>query len=267
MLIELGQSEFESVRSFFYGHLQHVPVVSVLDGLHPGRVFVDRRDSPRVCLAWALELWCFVVGDCHESRLGERIKQLVHEVLIPDSDRIGSDWLEIYSVHSTNWIQLLDSILTDFGANRHQESVYRWDSSSYRRFREQYQEPEVLQTRLVKMPVTSTRVMESLSNPRQFEFRTRVAAEAVLDEQLVASCGTYSHTMECEFMVDVNTLNPSNRGRGYATAACVTLLDYAISNDLTPIWEARDDNAPSVHLAEKLGFVRTESYPVYMMRT
>ncbi len=48
-------------------------------------------------------------------------------------------------------------------------------------------------------------------------------------------------------------------------AAAVALLDHCLARNLTPLRETTEDNIASRRLAEKLGFVEKESYPVYVI--
>ena len=64
-------------------------------------------------------------------------------------------------------------------------------------------------------------------------------------------------------MIDVDTFDKSDRDKGYATAAGVALLDHCLESGLNPLWETTEDNIASQRLAEKLGFIKNEKYPVY----
>jgi RimJ/RimL family protein N-acetyltransferase len=64
-------------------------------------------------------------------------------------------------------------------------------------------------------------------------------------------------------MIDVVTYQKDDRGKGLATAATVALLDYCLERKLVPLWETTEDNVASQRLAEKLGFIKHETYPVY----
>jgi RimJ/RimL family protein N-acetyltransferase len=64
-------------------------------------------------------------------------------------------------------------------------------------------------------------------------------------------------------MIDVVTPDSKHRGKGYATAAAVGLLDHCLQEKLEPLWETTEDNLASQRLAGKLGFVEHQRYPVY----
>ncbi len=63
--------------------------------------------------------------------------------------------------------------------------------------------------------------------------------------------------------IGIETL-PRMRGRGLATATGARFIDQALARQCTPHWECSAENAPSVRVAEKLGFQVVE-YPSILM--
>ncbi len=63
--------------------------------------------------------------------------------------------------------------------------------------------------------------------------------------------------------IKIETL-PTMRGRGLATATGARFIDQALARQCTPHWECSAENAPSVRVAEKLGFQVVE-YPSILM--
>jgi len=53
------------------------------------------------------------------------------------------------------------------------------------------------------------------------------------------------------------------RGRGYATLTAAACVEHCVEHGLTPHWHCWEDNAPSIRVAEKVGFERPERYTVY----
>lgn len=54
--------------------------------------------------------------------------------------------------------------------------------------------------------------------------------------------------------VDIFTV-PEFRGRGYATQAGSAFIEYCATRDIEPLWDCFTNNAGSMRLAERLGFV------------
>jgi predicted GNAT family acetyltransferase len=53
------------------------------------------------------------------------------------------------------------------------------------------------------------------------------------------------------------------RGRGYATLTPAACVEHCVEHGLTPHWHCWEDNAPSMQVAEKVGFERPGQYAVY----
>jgi len=83
------------------------------------------------------------------------------------------------------------------------------------------------------------------------------------DDKIVAQCRSNGFVNGNEFMIDVKTFDKNNRNKGLGIAASVALLDYCLEKNLNPLWETTEDNNSSNRLAEKLGFIKNQSYPVY----
>ncbi len=57
----------------------------------------------------------------------------------------------------------------------------------------------------------------------------------------------------------------THRGQGLALLTTAALIDYCLENGLEPVWSCREENAGSVRLARKLGFVPTLRVPYYRL--
>ena len=66
--------------------------------------------------------------------------------------------------------------------------------------------------------------------------------------------------------IGIETL-PAYQGRGFATLTATAFLQYGCARGLTPYWDAFTSNAPSLAVAEKVGFVKAADYSVFLART
>ncbi|MXY99313.1 GNAT family N-acetyltransferase [Candidatus Poribacteria bacterium] len=67
--------------------------------------------------------------------------------------------------------------------------------------------------------------------------------------------------MQCREGIHIGIeTHPNFRNMGFATIVGAKLLEYCIERGIYPHWSASDENATSIHLAEKLGYVRDEVY-------
>jgi len=263
MIYELDFPEFTRVRFLFQGHEQYLPVLAVIEGNFPGRVFVNDRDKPQTALVWAVGRWAYIEGDRDCREFTHSLAEFVRETVIPDSQRLKMNWFELYAANSQSWMRELESCLGDFGLSRHFESVFVWGEERYLNFRSGYTFPAGSVVKQVEEPILPTSTLEVSFVPENFKTRTSFCFNLMIEDRVVAQCRSNGFAVGTEFMIDVNTFEKDDRGRGYVTAAAVALLDHCLHNGLVPFWEATEDNAVSRRLAQKLGFLEKETYPVY----
>lgn len=263
MFAEIGSEGFGEVRRLFEGPKQYLPVLSIVDGVYPGRVFVDNLDHPSAAVVWALGRWGYIEAVSGEENLRDELVRLIERVVVPDSLRLGMNWFELYAANSPDWISRLDDWLRVLGGERHLESVYVWDREQYRRFRSGYAAPGGTELEIAEVPILPERVRQAPSVSEDIRSLTAVGCLAKGGNKIAARCVSNGFAAGAEFMIDIETFEPAERGKGYATAAAVGLLDYCLERGLIPVWETTEDNEPSRRLARKLGFVEVESYPVY----
>lgn len=68
------------------------------------------------------------------------------------------------------------------------------------------------------------------------------------------SCECYA-TFAADTYTELGVITAeSKRRKGYASAACLRVIDEARKRGLTPTWSCDQDNSESVNLAQKLGF-------------
>ena len=67
--------------------------------------------------------------------------------------------------------------------------------------------------------------------------------------------------MQCREGIHIGIeTHPDFRNKGFATVIGAKLLVHCIEQGIYPHWSASSENATSIHLAEKLGYVRDEVY-------
>ena len=75
---------------------------------------------------------------------------------------------------------------------------------------------------------------------------------------MAGSCIPYTKKLE----VQIATIDsPDYRRKGFGTHTAIALLEYCLTNDIEPHWDAT--NEPSSIMAEKLGYSNPEPYYVY----
>ena len=251
------------MEQLFQGQPQYLPVLSVIHGQYPGRVFVDDRDRPRTALVWTLGRWAYIEGEAYNDTFAKSLGDFMRRVIIPDSRQMRMNWFELYVRNSADSMRAIEEHLHGFDISRHFESVFLWNQPAYRRFRSDYNFPQEVTTEKAEIPILSETARAVQSVGDEYKTRTGIGFKASVAGTPVAQCRSNGFAINSQFMIDVVTFDAGQRGKGYATAASVALLDHCSDNRMIPVWETTEDNLASRRLAEKLGFAESESYPVY----
>ena len=90
---------------------------------------------------------------------------------------------------------------------------------------------------------------------------TGVGACVMTQGRIVSLCYSIFVSAHCH-AVDIYTL-PAFRKRGLARAAATEFIDECLARGLQPEWDCFRDNLASYQLAQLLGFVPAEEFPVY----
>lgn len=263
MFREYNSSEYFKIRYLFEGQKRYTPVHAVINGSFPGRVFVDNTAEPRTAIVWAISRWAYIEGELENPSFNSSLIDLIQRIIIPDSLKTRMNRFELYANNATRPLNKLEDCLEIFNCSKHFESVYVWNRTKYLSFRSSYSHPPGFVIEMAEIPLLPSYVYDVPFVSEDFRSRTAVGFRLRLEDRVVAQCGSNGFTNGKEFMVDVNTFDKSNRSKGYATAAGVGLLDHCLVSGLNPLWETTKDNIASQRLADKLGFINTETYPVF----
>jgi len=173
------------------------------------------------------------------------------------------DWFELYACGSPKWENIIDNIIKPFDSSKHYESVYTWDKQKYSDFRSSFKFPSDVVIKKTDFSVVSEKALLSSLVPDKNKTKTTFGFSVMSKEEELAHCRSTGFEVGKSFMINVITHDANIRKKGYATSASVALLDYCLENDLVPLWETTEDNIASQRLANRLGFVKDQTYPVF----
>jgi GNAT superfamily N-acetyltransferase len=263
MIYKLNCHEFSKISDLFEGHKQYIPVLSIIDGNFPGRVFVDDKDHPATALVWAISRWAYIEGDPLNQPFLQSLAELVSDIVIPVSRQMKMNWFEIYAPNSPEWFPALEKSLEQFGPNRHFEAVFTFDRQKFlnsrkspameNKFSISKIYPFILPEAIHGLPFVSD----------DFKKKRSFGVKLCEGDSVIAICKSNGFISGDEFMVEIETFDKGRRGKGFATAVGTALMDYCLENSYIPLWETTLDNIPSLRLADRLGFVRDKTYPVF----
>ena len=264
MIEELNFSEFGKVKNIFVDNNQHLPVFSIINGNHPGRIFVDNKSNPETAIAWAIGRWAYIDGKGNNSDFNQSLQKFISDTVIPDSkNKLKMDWFELYACGASKWEKIIDKAVKEFDSSKHFESVYIWDRKKYSDFRLNYKFPSNVSVEKTDVPLLTNKARASSLVSKEFKNKTTFGFKVMLRDEELVLCRSTGFEVGNIFMIDIITHDANHRRKGYATAASVAFLDYSLKNNLVPLWETTEDNIGSQRLAKRLGFVKDQKYPVY----
>jgi len=264
MIEELNFSEFEKVKNIFLDNNQHLPVFSIINGNHPGRIFVDDTNNPKTAIVWAIGRWAYIDGRTDNTAFNRSLPNFISESVIPDSkNKLKMNWFELYAGGAPKWEKIIDQTVKQFDASKHFESVYIWDRQTYSAFRSKYKPPTDVSIKKSDVLLLTEKARRSSFVTKKFKNKTTFGFKVMSRNEELVVCRSTGFELGNIFMVDVITHDDGHRKKGYATLACVALLDFSLENDLAPLWETTEDNIGSQRLAKKLGFIKDQTYPVF----
>lgn len=99
MISELNESEFYKCKDLLYepGQLE---VKAVIEGVNPGRLFVDDIDSPSSGLVWLGNNDGFIfIGDEKNETFNNELNNFIDKVIKPEATKVGLAWFEAIGNH------------------------------------------------------------------------------------------------------------------------------------------------------------------------
>jgi hypothetical protein len=260
---QIDSSSYKIVHSLIEasgmkGHLALVHAVS--EGIQRGKVFVDDVTQPRAALVCNLSGFYFLFGEIDRASFECFAPELLSQHL--------SDEYTVMFVTSPVTRAALDPL---FRQRISRTALLHLDRSRY---------PSNWRARLPQgfriAPIdarTAQRIVnEDLGlDPWFIRIAGGPAAYAAHGHGLCLMTGATiaSFCAECavggnEVELEVGTA-PYFRNRGLAEIVCTAFIEDCLARDLTPAYSASSDNAPSLRLAQKLGYSQPEEIHGYVL--
>ena len=225
---------------------QRIFIHSVLEG-HSGIALADSKTDPQVAQL-THPGWAILGGDVEHPVAQKLVQQLSEMWVIP----ISTAWRElILHVHGHHLKQIPGITFSSESLNlKHLRNL-------------QKRIPRDCHIQRVDLALTNRLRDEGLSSFPGFRTLVDFA------ERGIGFCATIegriiSHAvslMQCREGIHIGIETHLDfRNMGFATAVAAKLLEHCIERGIYPHWSASSENTASIHLAEKLGYVRDDVY-------
>ena len=269
MFHELTPDQFSGIRPLFAGFDYSLSLQAAIEGVNPGRIFVDDVESPRTGLALTVEGY-LLAGEHDDPEILEALRQFLRDSIFTGKVYVnGADSLSL-AVHPEAWEARLPELIPTYDALRLPRYQYLcrrvaldWQSSL----------PEGYTLRRIDR--------ELLANP------DLALSEDLGEEEIEAYWGSADHflergigfcvlhgaeevahcTADCAAgtQVDVGVFTaPAHRRKGLAAAVVAATVVHCLSHGARQVgWHCNVENTGSWKTAERVGFERNREYVYY----
>jgi GNAT superfamily N-acetyltransferase len=262
-LVELRPNELARALPLYRAAAECFPLVSaVLQNLQRGQVLADRRDDPRSAAVITHFGFTFVMGmggQAFDDDLG---------AVLATEEMLEPSYLLWYSPPLA-WRARLDAELE--GVRRRERARLDFSVERAAWLDDLPSTPDGFDVRPLSADLVAATDELGLDIASRFwssaaDYEGNGFGACVLDGERVAAVCYAAAVVDGLAEVDVAT-RPEMRGRGLAFTAGQAFVRECITRSVAPTWDCFLDNAGSMQLAAKLGFVPVQTYPLYTFRT
>ncbi|MEN6434735.1 MAG: GNAT family N-acetyltransferase [Anaerolineaceae bacterium] len=260
-MYELPVCSYFLAQPIFRNFPQAILPAAILEGYHPGKVYVDQPDEPRVAMIWSTVGYYFLAGQPSAIRDIGILQKILTENFIPASKKMGENGF-ILATSGTEWKEYIPGIMGDRDAKIIFRQPFRFQ---YCIFKESKHWLASLPSGFVLKKIDAD-LLQIITLPSSWSsieaFLTNGSGYALVNEgKIISSCFSVFRS-GTGIEMDVQT-TPEYRGKGYAMITSSAVIEACIQLGLQPNWECFWDNLASIGLAEALGFEKLSPYPVF----
>jgi RimJ/RimL family protein N-acetyltransferase len=264
-MYELEESDFTAVLPLFKEvHLDFV-IQSVVKGNHPARIWVDDH-NPQTAFMWNKGSYYYLVGDEKNHEFNRGVKTLFTTTITPEA----VDNFSVFKVHYTEgWEQKINHIIERplVKRDRHLYTLYTsgntktdWKSKVPPGSSVEYIDKDLLESGLKNIKYVKEEI-ESMWNSLHDFYCNGFGFCSVLNDVIVSWC-TVEFVSDTACGIGIETVK-GYQNQGFATVTASAFVEHCISKNITPFWDSWSDNAPSIRVAEKAGFIKAVDFAVY----
>jgi len=246
-MIELNQAAYKELLDSMRG----IPLraATVLMGYAGGCIFVDKPTAPSSVYIYHQTGVSFLFGEGGCDNFDKEL--LRHFENIEDAERVEA--------HSKYWEKFM---------HKFTHTSYRQEFDFDQSLFEKNNGGIDLDIFAVKAIDAAKVNFEGRISPDKFWKQSQlglcICFAAIVDDNPV-SLAFAGYQFNAQVDIAIETLE-AHRRKGLARATCVALIRHCLREGLTPIWSCRAENAESIILANKLGFIKSAQTPYFFIR-
>lgn len=271
MISELKRIDFYKCRDLLYEQGQ-LEAKAVVEGVNPGRIFVDDIHSPTSGLIWlGNNDGFFFIGNERNEGFNTELNHFIDTVIIPEAKKVGLTWFEGIGNHS-NWDETIKKVFESRNLGSWNQRVYTLKKSDYKSnlkltIEEGYHIVKISEIifensdkSIENIDFLHSKILKFWSSPKKF-LKDGIGYCVVYKNIIVSVCfsGFVVDNVHC---IDIETLE-EYQGKKLAQKVALTFVEDCLENNLVPYWDCMESNKPSIAVVENIGFGNVFNYIGY----
>jgi RimJ/RimL family protein N-acetyltransferase len=267
LIYRLQEGEYGRMRPVFAELRYNLVIDSVIAGNTPAWVYADDARNPQTAWMWNRQDAMLLAGSPDNDIFNRALGELITTQVIPDAKRRCIPQLSLHYTPGT-WESKIDLIMKGKAPEKAGRRFYTlerlkvdWRARIPSGFEMARMDQELLENTALQ------NIQEVVGWVRSFwpsipDFIETGFGFFLLQDDTVASWCLSVYVSGEHYELGLATAQP-HRNRGFATLTAAACIEHCVEHRLTPHWHCWDDNAPSIAVAEKVGFARPMGYTVY----
>lgn len=245
MLFQLKHTEYHTVKHLVKD-IPHNQVVinAVVDGMSPGDIFVDDKDSPKSVLIYPNDGFYYICSTENHISFFQSLNQLFF-----DDWKVDILELFIYPEHLMNDLSSLLGKRKYITLNRNE---YRLHEDSFIKVNCKNLGPNFQLKQINSDLINEYDISIKPWDNEDFFIKHGLGFCIIKDKEVISKCLTY-YRNENLIEIGIDTIE-SYQKQGFASIVCKALLTNAVKSNLQVMWSCWDFNEASNLLAKKMGF-------------
>jgi RimJ/RimL family protein N-acetyltransferase len=267
MIQELPCTEYEKILPLFGGWDYNNRVLSLIGGYSRGMVFVDNVEAPHTALAWIKDMF-YLAGEETNAEFITNFNTFLSDSIIPLAKEVHLRYFAVQVYPLERWEKIINELLDSRDIKINTEWKFKFNQDFF--YKKKMERPslppgytiERVHEKKLRTP-SYEKILENIeqsctSVDRFLRQGTGFSLEH--DNTVIASClSVYVTGRYHEILID--TYDPQQRNRGFATAVAQAYLDHCMMHGWIPLWTADEINAASIAVAQNLGFEKVGECP------
>lgn len=271
MITELNSLEFFKCKELLYEHGQ-LEANAIIEGINPGRVFVDDVDSPTSGLIWLGNNDGFIfIGDEKNEAFNNELNAFIDQFIIPEALKLGLHWFEVVGNHP-KWNKAIEKLLSNRELGSWNQRVYTLQKADYtynnelaigKEYRAEKITKQLYENKdnaIKNIEFLHTKILEFWSSSEKF-FDHGIGYCIIYKNEIVSIC------VSCFVVRDVHCVSIEtlelHQGKKLGQKIAKSYVEECLHYNLIPYWDCMESNKPSIAVAENLGFTMTFNYIGY----